>query len=218
MSSTGTPASDSTETNECRNSRGVHSFGSRGPGAAPFGSPAGRWLVRTHAQGLTDQVSQADRSSYLGLGGSTLDSHDMWIVRRELSRILDDNDPILLRHQRQQSGKQSRLAALVPPQSSTVCQHPHSHGGSQRARHSHTNWIAIRGAGHARSPRKFSPQRALNEPEARLGQHDEHGNPGDITDYRTSERMEYRDSRQDIPEIDRIRPLAQPPHWAACQQ
>ena len=122
MSSTGTPASDSTETNECRNSRGVHSFGSRGPGAAPFGSPAGRWLVRTHAQGLTDQVSQADRSSYLGVGGSTLDSHDMWIVRRELSRILDDNDPILLRHQRQQSGKQSRLAALVPPQSSTVCQ------------------------------------------------------------------------------------------------
>jgi hypothetical protein len=109
MSSTGTPASDSTETNECRNSRGVHSFGSRGPGAAPFGSPAGRWLVRTHVQGLTDQVSQADRSSYLGVGGSTLDSHDMWIVRRELSRILDDNDPILLRHQRQQSGKQSRF-------------------------------------------------------------------------------------------------------------
>jgi len=71
---------------------------------------------------------------------------------------------------------------------------------------------------HTRSPGKFSPQRALDEPEARLGQHDEHGNPGDITDYRMSKRSEYRDSRQVIPEIDRIRPLAQPPHWAACQQ
>ena len=71
---------------------------------------------------------------------------------------------------------------------------------------------------HTRSPRKFGPQRALDEPEARLGQHDEHGNPGDITDHRMSERSEYRDSRQDIPEIDRIRPLAQPPHRAACQQ
>jgi hypothetical protein len=71
---------------------------------------------------------------------------------------------------------------------------------------------------HTRSPRKFSPQWALDEPEARLGQHDEHGNPDDITDYRMSKRSEYRDSRQIIPEIDRIRPLAQPPHRPACQQ
>jgi hypothetical protein len=34
----------------------------------------------------------------------------MWMVRRELSRILDDNDPLLLRHQRQQRGKQSRFS------------------------------------------------------------------------------------------------------------
>jgi hypothetical protein len=32
------------------------------------------------------------------------------------------------------------------------------------------------------SPRKFGSQRALDEPEARLGHHDEHGNPGDITE------------------------------------
>jgi len=31
---------------------------------------------------------------------TTLDSHDVWMVRRELSRILDDDDPFLLRHQR----------------------------------------------------------------------------------------------------------------------
>src|SRR3954464_3985952 len=70
----------------------------------------------------------------------------------------------------------------------------------------------------ARSPREFDPQRTLNEPVAPLGQHGEHGNPGDISDYRMAERIEYRDSRQDIPEVDRIRPFAQPPHWAAGQQ
>src|SRR3954452_4084051 len=102
------------------------------------------------------------------------------------------------------------LLSRVPP-----ARHPHSHSASQR---SHTNWTAIREADKARSPRKFSPQRALNEPEARLGQHDEYSDPGDITDYRGSERMEYLVSRREIPEIDRIRPLAQPPHWAACQQ
>jgi hypothetical protein len=32
------------------------------------------------------------------------------MVRRERSRILDDNGPLLLRHQRQQRGKQSRFA------------------------------------------------------------------------------------------------------------
>jgi hypothetical protein len=35
---------------------------------------------------------------------------------------------------------------------------------------------------HTGSPRKFGSQRALDEPEARLGHHDEHGNPGDIAE------------------------------------
>src|SRR4029453_1101860 len=34
--------------------------------------------IRTDAQGLTDQVSQAENSSSLGVDGSTLDSHDIF--------------------------------------------------------------------------------------------------------------------------------------------
>jgi hypothetical protein len=51
--------------------------------------------VRTHAERLTDQISQADRSSQLGVSRPTLDSHDMRMVGRELPRILDDHDPVL---------------------------------------------------------------------------------------------------------------------------
>ena len=67
-------------------------------------------------------------------------------------------------------------------------------------------------SGAPRAPGKPGAQRALDEPEARLGQHDEHGNPGDITDDRVAEHVEYRDSSQDVPQIDRVRPFAQPPH------
>ena len=38
--------------------------------------------VGTHAQRLTDQISQADRSSELGVG--RLDPHDMWMVGQQL--------------------------------------------------------------------------------------------------------------------------------------
>lgn len=74
--------------------------------------------------------------------------------------------------------------------------------GSEHARNSPTNWSENREAGGIRFPCELGAERALDKPEARLGQNDGHDYPGDITDYRVSEQIEYRDSRQDIPEID----------------
>jgi glycine betaine catabolism A len=64
------------------------------------------------------------------------------------------------------------------------------------------DWTENAEPGHARSSREFGAQRALDQPEARFGQNDEHGDPGDITDDRMPEQIEHRDSRQDVPEID----------------
>ena len=46
---------------------------------------------------------------------TTLDSRAVWMVRRELSRILDDDDPFLLRHQRAARQAGSFLPEPVPP-------------------------------------------------------------------------------------------------------
>src|SRR5215468_5332782 len=67
------------------------------------------------------------------------------------------------------------------------------HNGCKDALNCGPDWTDNWGAGHTRSPRKLGAQRALDEPEARLGQDDEHGNPGDIADHRMPEHIEYRD-------------------------
>jgi hypothetical protein len=79
-------------------------------------------------------------------------------------------------------------------------------------------WVHDRWAGLRRSPRKPGPQWALDESKARLAQHDEHGNPGDIGDPCVAECVEDRDLGQNVPQIDRIRPLAEPAHRAACEK
>jgi len=59
---------------------------------------------------LTHQNGQANRSGQLGIGRTTLDPDDVWMVRSQLSRVFDNDDPLMLRHQGQQGCKQGRLS------------------------------------------------------------------------------------------------------------
>ena len=65
--------------------------------------------VRTHSKGLPDQVSQGDRPGELSVCRPTLDPYDMRVIGSQLLRVLDDDDPLVRRYQRQESSKERRF-------------------------------------------------------------------------------------------------------------
>jgi hypothetical protein len=83
------------------------------PAPAPHFRPAyftDHQPIRTHPRRLPNQVSKGDRPGELGVGWPTLDTHDMRVVGRQLTGILDDDDPLVWRYHRQECGQQYRLA------------------------------------------------------------------------------------------------------------
>lgn len=50
--------------------------------------------VRSHAQGLTDQVAHGDRTDALDVRGSGDQAHHMGMWRRELGGVFDADDPL----------------------------------------------------------------------------------------------------------------------------
>src|SRR5512133_2007772 len=65
--------------------------------------------VGTHAQRLANKISKTDRASQLCVCWSSLDPYDMGMVRRQLPRVLNDDDSLVGRHESQKCCKQCRL-------------------------------------------------------------------------------------------------------------
>ena len=66
--------------------------------------------VRSHPQGLADQVVQRQRPGPLEVGGAGLERDDVRVRRRELGGVLDDDDPFGRRDQPEQGREDGGLA------------------------------------------------------------------------------------------------------------
>ena len=67
--------------------------------------------VRPHPQRLPDEVGQRDGAGELGVGRAALHPDHVRVRGRELAGVLDDDDPLVRRDQREQGREQRRLAA-----------------------------------------------------------------------------------------------------------
>lgn len=52
--------------------------------------------IRSHAQGLPDKVAERDHSRTFEIGRSSLEAHDMGMIRAQLAGILSDDDALIV--------------------------------------------------------------------------------------------------------------------------
>src|SRR5215211_9448909 len=66
--------------------------------------------IGTHPQSLANEISQGDLSATLDIRWSGLQPHDMWMIRAQLARVLDQHQPLRGSDQREQRVEQRRLS------------------------------------------------------------------------------------------------------------
>ncbi len=81
--------------------------------------PISHEAVGAHAQGLPDQVAQRHLAGALHVGRAGLEPDDVRVLRQQLSGVLDEQQPLSRRDERQQRSQERGLAgpgtaALVP--------------------------------------------------------------------------------------------------------
>jgi hypothetical protein len=65
--------------------------------------------IRTHAQGVADEVADGDRASTLHVGRSSLEAEHVRLGQPQLGGVLDRDDPFIVRDERRQDAEKRGL-------------------------------------------------------------------------------------------------------------